>query len=145
MRAKYYRGGGTREKTARKRLEIGAEQTAQALHMLVSEGKLATREIYAVLKRREKLLRELRARLAALGVDGFKVVASVRREARGIRKAGRKAKRRISAATRAAWAAQGAYMAAVRRLPKAARAKIRAIRKKSGVKAAIAAAKRRAP
>jgi hypothetical protein len=33
-------------------------------------------------------------------------------------------------------------MAAVRQLPKAARAKIKAIREKSGVRAAIAAAKR---
>ena len=129
-------------RTRRISLQIGTEQAAQALHMLVSEGRVATREVYAVLKRREKLLRELRQRLAALGADGFKVVASVRRETRGVRKAGRKARRRISAATRAAWAAQGAYMAAVRRLPKAARAKIKAIREKSGVKAAIAAAKK---
>jgi hypothetical protein len=37
---------------------------------------------------------------------------------------------------------QGRYMAAVRQLPKAARAKIKAVREKSGVRAAIAAAKR---
>ncbi len=138
----------------RKGLKIGGSQAAQALHMLVSEGRVAAREVYAVLKRREKLLRELRERLAALGDEGLKVVASVRRNARfrlrtgsvkrAARKVGRKARRRISAATRAAWAAQGAYMAAVRQLPKTARARIRAIRETSGVKAAIAAAKRMA-
>jgi hypothetical protein len=134
------------KRTRRKSLQIGGEHAAQALHMLVSEGRVAAREVYAVLKRREKLLRDLRARLAALGVDGLKVVARVRRGSanRAGRKAGRKAKRRISAATRAAWAAQGRYMAAVRRLPKAARVKIKAIREKSGVKAAVAAAKRMA-
>lgn len=132
------------KRTTRKTLQIGSDQAAQALHMLVSEGRVAAREVYAVLKRREKLLRELRERLTALGVDGLRVVAGVRREARGARKAGRKANRRVSAAARKAWAAQGAYMAAVRRLPKAARAKMKAIREKSGVKAAIATAKRMA-
>lgn len=75
------------------------------------------------------------------------MVVSVRRAGpkQAARNAGRKAKLRVSAATRAAWAAQGRYMAAVRRLPKAARARIKAIREKSGVRAAIAAAKRSAP
>jgi hypothetical protein len=39
---------------------------------------------------------------------------------------------------------QGRYMAAVRQLPKADRAKIKAIREKSGVRAATAAAKQMA-
>jgi hypothetical protein len=39
---------------------------------------------------------------------------------------------------------QGRYMAAVRQLSKADRAKVKAIREKSGVRAAIAAAKRMA-
>jgi hypothetical protein len=56
----------------------------------------------------------------------------------------RRRKRRISAATRKLYQQQGRYMAAVRRLPKADRAKVRAIREKSGVRAAIAAAKRMA-
>lgn len=136
----------------RKALRISAEQAAQALHILVSEGRIAAREVYAVLERRQKLLEELRQRLAALGDDGLKLIASVRRDApiqtrrikKAARKAGRRARRQISAATRAAWKAQGAYMAAVRALPKAARAKIKEIRRSSGVRAAIATAKRMA-
>jgi hypothetical protein len=124
-------------------LRIGPVQAVQALSVLVSEGKIAARELYSALKRREKLIRDLRDRLAALErFTPFPMKpGSVKRAAREV---SRKAKRRISAATRAAWAAQGRYMAAVRRLPKAARVKIKAIREKSGVAAAIAAAKRMA-
>jgi len=76
------------KRISRKSLRIGREQVAQALHLLVSEGKVAVREVYTVLKRRETLLRDIRERLAALGDDGLKLIASVRRS---------------PAATRAAW------------------------------------------
>lgn len=46
-------------------------------------------------------------------------------------------RRKVSAKARAAWKAQGRYMAAVRRLSKADRAKVRAVREKSGIRAAI--------
>lgn len=106
------------KRTATKALRLSQEQAAQALSVLVSEGKLAAREVYGALKRREKLIRELRERLAALEKAGpFPIITAALKRAG--RKATRKAKRRISAATRATWAAQGRYMAAVRRLPKA--------------------------
>jgi hypothetical protein len=124
-----------------KSLSFGQEEAAQALQALVAEGRVKAHEVRAVLKR-EKLLREFRKRLAALGDEGFKLLDSVRRERWVARKAGRKAKRRISGARRAAMKVQGKYLAAVRRLPKAARVRMKAIREKSGVRAAIAAAKR---
>jgi hypothetical protein len=46
------------------------------------------------------------------------------------------------AATRAAWAAQGRYLGAIRQLSKAARKQIKAIREKSSVAAAIRRAKK---
>jgi hypothetical protein len=51
-------------------------------------------------------------------------------------------RRKASAKARAAWKAQGRYMAAVRRLPKAARDRIKVIREKKGVLKAFATAKR---
>jgi hypothetical protein len=53
-------------------------------------------------------------------------------------------KPRISSATRKMYQQQGRYIAALRPLSKEARAKIKAIREKSGVQTAIAAAKRMA-
>jgi hypothetical protein len=47
----------------------------------------------------------------------------------------------VSAAARAAWRTQGQYLAAVRLLSKADRAKVKSIRQKSGVRPAISAAK----
>ena len=91
------------------------------------------------------MVSELRKRLAVLeGVNAKNGPFPMRAAAvrRAGRKATRKAKRRVSAARRAAMRAQGRYLGAIRQLSKAARKKIKAIREKSGVKAAIAAAKR---
>lgn len=121
-----------------KRLSFGQEEAAQALHMLISEGRVATRELRAMLKR-QKLIEGLRRRLAALEAQGFAVSNNVRRS---VKPAVRRVKRKVSSARRTAMKAQGKYLTAIRRLPKATRAKIKAIREKSGVKAAIAAAKR---
>jgi hypothetical protein len=46
-------------RTASKSLKLGQERAARALHVLISEGKIATPDVYATMKRREKLLREL--------------------------------------------------------------------------------------
>jgi hypothetical protein len=117
---------------------ITAEQARNALTYLVHEGKVTAKAVEKALANRERLIREIRERMAALGgaaAEGF----------RQAEKASRKPRRKaVSAATRAARKAQGRYMAAVRRLSKSARKQIKAIRQKSGVKAAIAKAKRMA-
>lgn len=117
---------------------ITAEQARNALTYLVHEGRVTTKAVEKALANRERLIREIRDRMAALGgaaADGFLQAEKATRKPR------RKA---VSAATRAARKAQGQYMAAVRRLSKSARKQIKAIRQKSGVKAAIAKAKRMA-
>lgn len=124
---------------------ISAEQARQALHVLVAEGRLAAAEVSRALARREHLVRDLRARLASLGEGASgaigRAVAEAASPAR--RRAAKKtARRAITAAQRAARQAQGQYLGAIRRLSKASRAKVREIRKKEGVKAAIAAAKK---
>lgn len=116
-------------------LKIAAADAAHALHSLITEGKIAVRDVTTALKRREALIRDLRRRLAALEAGAVVKAEAVVEEGRGARR-----QRKLSSATRAKFRAQGRYMAAVRRLPKAARAKIKAIREQKGVEAAIAAA-----
>ena len=132
-------------------LALSAEQARQALTVLVQEGKLAASEVRRALGRRDRLVRALRASLAALGEDVGKlgkkawnagslpILAGIGRITK--RRAVRRAKPRISAATRKLYQQQGRYMAALRNLSKEQRAKVKAIREKSGVRAAIAAAK----
>ena len=129
-----------RRKT-RKALNLSAHHAGVALHMLVEEGKIAAGDIAKAFRNRERMIKELRKRLAALET-------SARPMARRLASAGRKAVRRaapparkaITRAQRVARQAQGRYMAAVRRLSADARARIREIRKESGVDAAIKAA-----
>lgn len=115
-------------------LKLSAHQSAMALQMLIQDGKIAARDVAAALQRREKTVRELRARLSALGEE---VAASVAKTA--AREAPR-ARRAITRAQRSARQAQGRYLGAIRRLSKQARARVKAIRAESGVDAAIRAA-----
>jgi hypothetical protein len=105
--------------------------------MLIEDGKIAGRDVVQALKRRERTVRELRARLSALGEDVTRAVRSANGSPRV-----KKARKQISDAQRTARRAQGRYMAAVRRLSKDARKKVKAIRIKSGVAAAIREARR---
>jgi hypothetical protein len=130
-------------------LAISAEQAWQALSVLIHEGKLAARDIQGALARRERLIREIQARMRALGVEGMEVAGSIRKEAvarfQRAEKASREPRRKaVSAAVKATRQAQGRYLGAIRLLSRSARKQIKAIREKSGVQAAIAAAKRMA-
>jgi hypothetical protein len=111
-----------RRKT-RKALRLSAQHAGLALQMLIEEGRIAAGDVARALKNREKLIKELRARLAE--------IESVSRPV---------ARKAITRAQRVARQAQGRYMAAVRSLSEDARVKIREIRKESGVDAAIKAA-----
>lgn len=126
-------------------LDISAEEARHALVFLIHEGKVAVAEVDKALKRREHLLRELKSRLAALGEGGAAAGARLGKTTTRQWRASRPARRRaVSAATKAARRAQGHYLAAVRRLSKSARKQVKAIRAKSGVSAAIAAARKMA-
>jgi hypothetical protein len=130
-------------KKTKKALRLSAHNAAMALQVLVEDGKIAARDVLNALKRREKMVTELKARLAALGEEAAPLTR--RLEAAGRRaasRAPRRARKAISQAQRAARQAQGRYMSAVRTLSKQARARIKAIREKSGVDAAIRDAKR---
>src|SRR6266542_6630183 len=130
-------------------LALSAEHARQALAILVQEGKIRASEVRKALQRRDRLVKALKASLAALeqgvGRLGRQFKDSpfpmVSRRARPAKPKGARRKPRISAATRKMYQAQGRYMAALRPLSKAQRAKVKRIRRKSGVRAAIAAAK----
>lgn len=127
---------------------LSPDRAAQALSVLLHEGKLKLKDVTKALDRREKRIRELRERLASLGEEVSGAASGIAR--RGRRKAVARSRkvakkpRRISKAQRAARQAQGRYLGAIRPLSVAGRAKVRAIRQTSGVRAAIAAAKRMA-
>lgn len=128
------------KRPTRTQLRLTTQHAANALHLLVVEGRITLKDVTAALGRREQMIRELREKLASIegAVLHEKPIAT--RAAR--RKAVRKGKRRISAAGRASLQLQGKYMGTVHRLPAAARAKIKRIKDKSGIRAAIAAARK---
>ncbi len=131
-----------RTKTA---LKLTARSAAVALQLLMEEGKIAAADVAHTLKHRERLIKDLRAKLAALETASMPVarrVASTGR--RATRRSAPRARKAITRAQRIARQAQGRYMAAVRRLSKDARARILRIRKESGVDAAIEAARKMA-
>lgn len=134
----------------RSALALSGEHSRQAIAILIQEGRLKASEVRKALQRRDRLIKALKARLSALeqGAVGIgkRLKASLptaRKPRTGRRKVARR-KPRISAATRKLYQQQGRYMAALRPLSKEQRGKIKAIREKSGVRAAIAAAKRMA-
>jgi ABC-type phosphate transport system auxiliary subunit len=126
-----------RKKTV-KAVRLSGQHASYALQMLIEDGKIAGRDVMQALKRREKTVRDLRARLTALGEE---VSDAVVRAANGSPRV-KKARKQISKAQRSARQAQGRYMAAVRQLSKDARKKVKNLRVKSGVDAAIREAKR---
>lgn len=131
-------------------LALSGDQAQAALGVLIHEGKLAASEVKKALQRRDRLVKALRASLAALeqgvGRLGRQFKDSpfpmVSRRAKPAKRKAVRRKPRISAATRKIYQQQGRYMAAVRSLSKDQKAKVQAVREKSGVQAAIAAAKR---
>ena len=129
------------KRKTKKALSLTAHHATIALNMLVEEGKIAAADITRALKRREKVIKELRAKLSALEQAAAPVARRIMSEGRkAVRRAEPRARKAISKAQKAARKAQGRYMAAVRQLSEDARVKIREIRKESGVDAAIKAA-----
>ncbi|HTY40435.1 MAG TPA: hypothetical protein VMH79_01045 [Thermoanaerobaculia bacterium] len=130
-----------RRKT-KKALKLSAEHAAAALQLLIEDGKLAAADVTRALRRRERLIKDLRTRLAALEKAARPAARQVARAGRrAARRAAPQARRALSRAQKIARRAQGQYLAAIRRLSKEARAKVKAVRKQAGVAAAIKAAR----
>jgi hypothetical protein len=122
------------KRTNQTTVRIAARDAVHALHVLIADGKIAAQDVANALKRREALIADLRQRLAALEAGVVSAGRTIERTT----------KRRLTEKRRVALILHGQYLGYIRTLSKAAKAKVRAIREKSGVRAAIAAARRMA-
>lgn len=130
-----------RRKT-KKAFRLSAEHAAAALQLLIEDGKVAAADVTRALRRREDLIRDLKARLSALEEAARPAARRLAKASRRVaRRARPQARRAVSRAQKLARQAQGRYLGAIRGLSKEARAKVQAIRKSSGVVAAIKAAR----
>jgi hypothetical protein len=129
----------------RSTLTLSAEQAHQALTFLVHEGKLAASDVRKAFDRREKVIREIKERMAALGDESFGLVERANKGAsralRTAEKTSRPTRKRVSAVRRAAMVRQGKYLAAIRPLSAQDRAKVKDVLKAKGWSAAMAEAK----
>jgi hypothetical protein len=117
-------------------MKMTPDESYYVLQTLISQKRIRESQVRAVLNGRAKEIAELRQRLATL--EGMKSGAA----RRGGRRAGasRPARRRrvaISPKVRALRRLQGKYMGYVRRLKPAEKARVRAVREKQGMPAAI--------
>lgn len=120
--------------------KISAQEAHAALRWLHGLGKVRAKDIVDALRRREQLVSEIQQKIQELGGERLRFLRG--HEGLQKRRPGRKGRKRVSAAARAAWKTQGRYLGAVRALSPADRGRVKAIREKSGVRAAITAAKK---
>jgi hypothetical protein len=122
-------------------MNLTPAQAQYILDTLLDSGKLRAKQVRAVLKDRRKEMATLRQRLAALerldgasprgGVGGTRRTRSARKPRVRTRRA------RLSPKTLALRRQQGRYMGFVRRLKATEKARVRAVREKQGMEAAI--------
>ena len=107
------------------------------LQSLMSQGRVRLNQVKAVLNGRSKVIAELRERLASL--EGMRGGATRRggRKAAASTRSTKKRRVAISPKVRALRRLQGKYMGYVRRLKPAEKARVREVREKQGMQAAI--------
>jgi hypothetical protein len=118
-------------------MKMTPDESYYVLQTLISQRRIRESQVRAVLNGRAKEIAELRQRLATL--EGMKGRAA-RRDGRRAGANRRPARRRpvaISPKVRALRRLQGKYMGYVRRLKPAEKARVRAVREKQGMPAAI--------
>lgn len=116
------------------------DQAHYVLTTLLAQRKLRQTQIDQALRNRESEIRSLRERLASL--EGMTDGAAGSSGRRGRRRSGSAAarpvrRRKMSAKVRALRRLQGKYMGFVRGLKAAEKARVRAVREKQGMSAAI--------
>jgi hypothetical protein len=105
------------------------------LQSLMSQGRVRQNQVKAVLNGRSKEIADLRERLASL--EGMGSGSGSGRRAAGARRSTGKRRVAISPKVRALRRLQGKYMGYVRRLKPAEKARVRTVREKQGMQAAI--------
>jgi len=111
-------------------MKISADQAQYVLDALVAQGRIRWTQVQKVLQGRMEEIRKLRVRLASLE----RLVGRSASAARGRRRIVRRA---MSPKTRALRRLQGKYMGHVRVLKAADKARVKAVREKHGIGAAI--------
>jgi len=115
-------------------MKLDPREAHYVLQALIARRRIAERHVREVLKEREREIAALRRRLGELERIGAGAAAAATEKA--ARTAGR-VRRRLSPKVRALRRQQGRYMGLVRRLKAAEKARVRALREKKGLSAAI--------
>ena len=119
-------------------MKLDPRQSHYVLQALLAQRKVGARHVRAILEDWRKEIAALRERLATLeelGVRGAEKAG--RRVAVKAGRAEARVKRRLSPKVRALRRQQGRYMGLVRRLKAGQKARVRAVREKKGLPAAI--------
>jgi hypothetical protein len=116
-------------------MKLTDSDARKALAVLMSQGRLKAAHVAAAIRAHDRIVLELRQRLAAL--EG-RLALGNRRQLR----ADGQRRRQISAKRKAAMVRQGKYLAAVRRLSARDRARVKSVLASKGYLAAIQTAKR---
>jgi hypothetical protein len=127
-------------------MKLSPNQSHYALGVLMSQGKIRAAQVEKALKGREEEIRSLRERLAALEQISPAGRARARRRrgrpGRAVLKFRKSIRQiRMSPRVRALRQLQGKYMGYVRRLKPADKARVRSVREKQNIEAAIRLAK----
>jgi hypothetical protein len=115
-------------------MKLDPRQAHFVIQTLIARRRIAERHVREILNEREKEIAALRRRLGELERLGARATASA--TAKAARTAGR-VRRRLSPKVRALRRQQGQYMGLVRRLKASEKARVRALREKKGLPAAI--------
>ena len=122
-------------------IKLTPNQAHYVLSSLMAQGTVRDSQVRKTLGSREEEIRSLRERLASLEALSAERATSAKRgrPARGGRPAARKARRRSKMSPRvlALRRQQGRYMGYVRRLKATDKARVRSVREKQGIGAAI--------
>jgi hypothetical protein len=116
-------------------MNLTPQQSHYVLRVLMSQGRVRRSQVERALRGREEEIRSLKERLASLEAMGASGSGGRSRSRR--RAAPPARRRRMSPRVRALRRQQGKYMGYVRRLKPAEKARVRAVREKQGMAAAI--------
>jgi hypothetical protein len=118
-------------------MTLKPNQSHYVLNALITRGRIRPAQVQAVLKERDREIASLRERLASLErLDGDSKRVAPRGKGRRGRPSGRRPPT-MTPKVRALRRLQGKYMGYVRRLKPAEKARVRAVREKQGIQAAI--------
>jgi hypothetical protein len=118
-------------------MKLSPSQSHYVLSVLISQGKVRAGHIRKALRSREQEIRSLRERLTALERLSPGSSPAGRRRARVAASKTRARRARLSPRVKALRRLQGKYMGYVRRLKAAEKSRVRAVREKQGMGAAI--------